>query len=160
MRPSFSATLGLVCLLGGSFAYAQSQTSSPKNNQTVSKRSREIASSASANAAETTLGYVEPYGFVRDTPAALASLTHPLSPAPGRNDLVAACRAMVEKSAEAHGAEWVEAVSAGPQRPVWNGAVAPVRFRIWYPGILNSQVRQARLLCKADRAGNVVDARP
>ena len=73
MRPFFSATLGLVCLLGGSFAYAQSQTSSPKNNQIVSKRSREIASSASANAAETTLGYVEPYGFVRDTPAALAS---------------------------------------------------------------------------------------
>jgi len=114
MRPFFSATLGLACLLGSSLVLAQGQTSSPKNNQAISQRSHAIASSSSANAAETTLGYVEPYGFVRDTPAALASLTHPLSPAPGRNDLVAACRAMVEKSAEAHGAEWVEAVSAGP----------------------------------------------
>ena len=160
MRPFFSATLGLACLLGSSPVLAQSQTSSPKNNQTISQRSHAIASSASANAEETTLGYVEPYGFVRDTPAALASLTQPLSPAPGRNDLVAACRAMVEKSAEAHGAERVEAVSAGPQRRVRDGTVAPVRFRIFYPGILRSQVRQAKLLCKADRAGNVVDARP
>jgi hypothetical protein len=159
MRPFFSATLGLACLLGSSLVLAQSQTSSPKNNQTVSQRPYANASS-SANEEETTLGYVEPYGFVRDTPAALASLTQPLSPAPGRNDLVAACRAMVEKSAEAHGAERVEAVSAGPQRRVRDGTVAPVRFRIWYPGVLSSQVRQAKLLCKADRAGNVVDARP
>jgi hypothetical protein len=109
---------------------------------------------------EMVLADIPPYSFVRDTPAALASLMHPLAPAPGRNDLVAACRAMVEKSAEAHGAERVEAVSAGPQRRVRDGTVAPVRFRIFYPGILRSQVRQAKLLCKADRAGNVVDARP
>src|SRR4051794_28311415 len=75
----------------------------------------------------------------------------PLAPAPGRNDLVEACRAMVEKSAEAHGAARVEAVGAGPHRRVRAGDVAPVQFRILYPGFLRSQVCQARLTCKADR---------
>ena len=55
---------------------------------------------------------------MRDTPVTLASFMHPLAAAPGRNDLVEACRAIVEKSAEAHEAARVEAVSAGPQRRV------------------------------------------
>jgi hypothetical protein len=106
------------------------------------------------------LADIPPYSFVRDTPAALASLMHPLAPAPGRNDLVEACRAMVEKSAEAYGAAWVEAVSAGPQRRVRDGYVAPVQFRILYPGVLRSQVRQAKLTCKTDREGKILDAQP
>jgi hypothetical protein len=65
---------------------------------------------------------------------------------------------MVEKSATEHGAARVEAVSGGPQRRVRNGFSAPVQFRIFYPGFLRSQVRQARLSCKADRKGNVFDA--
>ena len=43
---------------------------------------------------ESVLAYIPDYGFVRDTPAALASLMHPLAPALGRNDLVEACRAI------------------------------------------------------------------
>jgi hypothetical protein len=161
MRLFAVVTVGFAYLLGTSLALAQNQKpNGPKGNRTASQPLKPAASAEAGSREETVLGYVEPYGFVRDTPAALASLTQPLSPAPGRNDLVAACRAMVEKSAEAHGAEWVEATSAGPQRRVRDGTVAPVRFRIWYPGVLRSQVRQARLLCKADRAGNVVDARP
>ena len=67
---------------------------------------------------------------------------------------------MVEKSAIEHGAARVEAVSAGQQRRVRDGFLAPVQFRILYPGFLRSQVRQATLKCKADRKGNVFDAQP
>ena len=154
-------TVGFAYLLGTSLALAQNQKpNGSKGNRTASQQLEPAASAEAGSREETVLGYIEPYGFVRDTPAALASLAQPLAPAPGRNDLVAACRAMVEKSAEAHGAERVEAVSAGPQRRVRDGSVAPVRFRIFYPGVLRSQVRQARLLCKADRDGNIVDAQP
>ena len=135
MRSSLRRALG--CLLAMCAAFAQ-----------TAPRAQE----------ETTLAYIPDYGFVRDTPAALASLMRPLAPAPGRNDLVEACRAMVEKSAAEHGAARVEAVSGGPQRRVRNGFSAPVQFRIFYPGFLRSQVRQARLSCKADRKGNVFDA--
>src|SRR4051794_37875141 len=148
MRLSTAAAASLVFLFGTSLALAQNQKPSSPN------------ASGSQAEAETVLAYIPPYGFVRDTPAALAALMQPLAPAPGRNDLVEACRAMVEKSAEAHGAARVEARSAGPQRRVRNGSVAPVQFRILYPGVLRSQVRQARLTCKADRAGRIIDAQP
>jgi hypothetical protein len=129
-------TVGFAYLLGTSLALAQNQKpNGSKGNRTSSQQLEPAASAEAGSREETVLGYIEPYGFVRDTTAALASLTQPLSPAPGRNDLVAACRAMVEKSAEAHGAERVEAASAGPQRRVRDGTVAPVRFRILYPGI-------------------------
>ena len=161
MRLFFAAITGPACLLGSSLTLAQSQQpSGPRKTRTIPPQATSAASTSQANEEEATLGYIEPYGFVRDTPAALASLMRPLAPAPGRNNLVEACRAMVEKSAEAHGAERVEAVSAGPQRRMRAGYVAPVQFRILYPGVLRSQVRQARLHCNADRAGNVVDARP
>ena len=161
MHPFVVVAVGFAYLLGTSLALAQNQQpNGSKGNRTAPEQLEPAASAEAGSREETVLGYIEPYGFVRDTPAALASLTQPLSPAPGRNDLVAACRAMVEKSAEAHGAERVEAVSAGPQRRVRDGTVAPVRFRIFYPGVLRSQVRQARLLCKADRDGNIVDAQP
>ncbi len=106
------------------------------------------------------LAEIPPYGFVRDTPAALASLRQPLASAPGRNDFVEACRVMVEKAAKEQGAAWVEAASAGPQRRVPDGYIAPVQFRILYPGIVSSRVRQAKLNCKADRNGNILDAQP
>ena len=67
---------------------------------------------------------------------------------------------MVEKSAQEQGAARVEAISAGPQRRVGDGYVAPVQFRILYPDLLRSQVRQARVNCKADRNGKIVDAQP
>ena len=67
---------------------------------------------------------------------------------------------MVERSAQEHGAARVEAVSAGPQRRVRDGYVAPVQFRILYPGFFRNQVRQARLTCKTDREGKMVDAQP
>jgi hypothetical protein len=120
----------------------------------------EAKAQSPADGEEMVLANISPYSFVRDTPAALASLMHPLAPTLGRNDLVEACRAMVEKSAEAHGAERVEAVSAGPQRRVRDGYVAPVQFRILYPGFLRSQVRQAKLTCKTDREGKILDAQP
>jgi hypothetical protein len=148
MRRFIAAAAGFVCLLGAPLALAQNQQPSGPN-----------ASGFQAQE-ETVLAYIPPYDFVRDTPAALASLMYPLVPAPGRNDLVEACRAMVEKSAQEHGAARVEAVSAGPQRRVRDGHVAPAQFRILYPGFLRSQVRQARLTCKVDRKGKVVDAQP
>src|SRR5215213_59465 len=148
MRSFTAAAASLVYLLGVPSVLAQNQQPSGPN-----------PSGAQAQG-ETVLGYIPPYGFVRDTPAALAALMHPLAPAPGRDDFVEACRAMVEKSAEAHGAARVEAVSAGPQRRVRDGFVAPVQFRILYPGFLSSQVRQARLNCKTDREGKVIDAQP
>jgi hypothetical protein len=143
MRRFTAAAVGFVCLLGAPLALAQNQDASGFQVQE-----------------ETALADIPNYGFVRDTPAALASLMHPLAPAPGRNDLVEACRAMVEKSAQEQGAARVEAVSAGPQRRVRDGYVAPVQFRILYPGFLRSQVRQARLTCKTDREGKVIDAQP
>ena len=106
------------------------------------------------------LAYIPAYGWVRDTPAALAALNQPLTPAPGRNDLVEDCRVLVERSAGEQGAVRVEAVSAGPQRRLRDGYVAPVEFRIVYPRAFESEVRRAMLTCKANRAGNVLDARP
>jgi hypothetical protein len=148
MHPFLAAMACLACLLGSSLALAQYQQPSGPT------------ASGSQAQEETVLADIPTYGFVRDTPANLAAFMHPLAPAPGRNDLVEACRAMVEKSAEAHGAARVEAVSAGPQRRVRDGYVAPVQFRILYPGFLRSQVRQARLNCKTDREGKVIDAQP
>jgi len=143
MRRFTAAAAGFVCLLGAPLALAQSRNASGPQPQE-----------------ETALADIPPYGFVRDTPAALASLMHPLAPAPGRNDFVEACRAMVEKAAQEQGAARVEAVSAGPQRRTRDGFVAPVQFRILYPGFLRSQVRQSRLNCKTDREGKVIDAQP
>ena len=148
MHPFLAATICLACLLGASLALAQNQQPSGPT------------SSGSQAQEETVLAYIPPYGFVRDTPAALAALMQPLAPAPGRNDIVEACRAMMEKSAMAHGAARVEAVSAGPQRRVRDGYVAPVQFRVLYPGFLRSQVRQARLICKVDREGKVLNVQP
>ena len=89
--------IGFAYLLGTSLALAQNQKPiGSMRNRTASQPLEPAASAEAGSRDETVLGYVEPYGFVRDTPAALASLTQPLSPAPGRNDLVAACRAMVE----------------------------------------------------------------
>jgi hypothetical protein len=148
MHPFLVAAAWLAYLVSPSLALAQNrQPSGP-------------ASSRSQAQEETVLAYIPPYEFVRDTPANLAALMRPLSPVPGRNDFIEACRAMVERSAVEHGAARVEGVSAGPQRRVRYGYVAPVQFRILYPGFLRNQVRQARLTCKTDRKGNVVDAQP
>ena len=148
MHPFLAAAAWFACLVGTSVALAQNWQ---PNNPT---------SSGSQTQEETVLAYIPPYGFVRDTPSTLASLMYPLAPARGRNDLVEACRAMVEKSAQEHGAVRVEAVSAGPQRRVRDGYIAPVYFRILYPGFFRNQVRQARLTCKTDREGKMVDAQP
>jgi hypothetical protein len=158
MRRSIAAAAGLACLLGASLALAQNP-SGPKHRRTAPQQYTPAASNSQSQE-ETVLAYIPPYDFVRDTPTALAALMHPLAPAPGRNDLVEACRAMVETSAESHGAARVEAASAGPQRRVRDGHMAPVQFRILYPGFLRSQVRQARLNCKANREGKVLDAQP
>ena len=148
MRLSRVALATLALLLGTFTALAQSRQPSTPNT------------SGSQAQAETVLADIPNYGFVRDTPANLAALMRPLAPAPGRNDFIEACRAMVERSAIEHGAARVEAASAGPQRRVRGGYIAPVQFRILYPGVLRSQVRQARLTCKTDRQGKIVDAQP
>ena len=154
------AVLGPACLLGASLVLAQTgMPAGPQTNRTAAQPRAPAASGSEAQDG-TVLADIPPYGFVRDTPEALAALMRPLAPAPGRNDLVEACRALVEKSAEEQGAARVEAVSAGPQRRVRNGYVARVRFRILYPGFLRSQVRQATLICRADRNGRVFDAQP
>ena len=148
MRQARAALATLAVLLGAPLAVAQSRQPSPANT------------SGPQAQAETVLADIPNYGFVRDTPANLAALMRPLAPAPGRNDFIEACRAMVERSAIEHGAARVEAASAGPQRRVRDGYLAPVQFRILYPGVLRSQVRQARLTCKADRDGKILDAQP
>ena len=143
MRRFTAAAAGFMCLLGAPLAFAQSQNA-------LGFQAQE----------ETVLADIPNYRFVRDTPANLATLMQPLAPAPGRNDFVEACRAMVEKAAQEQGAARVEAVSAGPQRRTRDGFVAPVQFRILYPDFLRSQVRQSRLNCKTDREGKVIDAQP
>ena len=148
MHPFLAAAAWVAGLVGASVALAQNWQ--PNNPTSSGAQAQE----------ETVLADIPNYGFVRDTPANLATLMQPLAPAPGRNDLVEACRAMVERSAQEHGAVRVEAVSAGPQRRVRDGFVAPVYFRILYPGFFRNQVRQARLTCKADREGKMVDAQP
>src|SRR5215218_2765714 len=148
MHSFLAATACLACLFGSSLALAQYQQPSGPT------------ASGSQAQEETVPADIPHYGFVRDTPANLAALMHPLAPAPGRNDLVEACRAMVETSAESHGAARVEAASAGPQRRVRDGHMTPVQFRILHPGFLRSQVRQAKLNCKANREGKVLDAQP
>src|SRR5688572_7392852 len=92
MRSSTVVAASLAGLLGAS-SLALAQTQQPSGPNTSGPQTQ----------GETALAYIPPYGFVRDTPAALAALTQPLAPASGRNDLVEACRAMVEKSAETHG---------------------------------------------------------
>ena len=118
MRLVVAVTIGLAYLLSAPFSLAQNQTPSSARNSRPTSQQRTPALLVPQSQEETVVADIPSYGFVRGTPAALASLVHPLAPAPGRNDLVAACRAIVEKSAEAHEAARVEAVSAGPQRRV------------------------------------------
>ena len=148
MRPFVAV---LTCFLAASHALAQSPQASPPSQQLTG------ASSAPPGQGETILAYIPPYGFVRDTPAALASLMRPL----GRRSsdvTVEACRAMVEKGAKTYGAMSVEAASAGPRRRVQAGYVTPVAVRILYPGWLGeAEVRQTTVRCRTDLAGNVLD---
>jgi hypothetical protein len=107
----------------------------------------------------TALAWVPQTGYVRGTPAALASLGRPLAPAPGPNRTVEACRAVVQSEAAKIGARDTEAVSAGPHRRAADGRYAgPVEMRITYPRPGGYEVRSARMTCVVDRQGKIVDA--
>ncbi len=107
----------------------------------------------------TALAWVPRTGYVRGTPAALASLGRPLAAAQGPNRTVEACRAVVESEAAKIGARDIEAVSAGPHRRMAEGRyMGPVEMRITYPRPGGYEVRTARMTCVVDRQGEIVDA--
>ena len=155
MRPLVAV---LTCFLAASHALAQSPQASPPGLNHRPSQQLTGPSSEPPGQEETILAYIPPYGFVRDTPAALASLMKPLGQRSRLNVTVEACRAMVEKGAKTYGAMSVEAASAGPRRRVQAGYVTPVAVRILYPGWLGeAEVRQTTVRCKTDLAGSVLD---
>jgi hypothetical protein len=107
----------------------------------------------------TSLAWVPQTGYVRGTPAALASLGRPLAVTPGPNRTVEACREVVESEATKIGAREVEAVSAGPhQRTAEGRYMGPVEMRITYPRPGGYEVRTARMTCVVDSKGKIIDA--
>lgn len=115
--------------------------------------------SADANGEPTVLSWVPDTGFVRATPATLASFGRPLAEVAGRNRTVEACRGGVEAEAAKLGAKDVEAASGGPDRTARDGRIfAPVRVRITYARQTGYEVRETTMTCVIDRRGTLVDA--
>ena len=103
--------------------------------------------------------YVPQTGQVRGTRAAIASLGSPLTPAPGRNRTVQACRDVAQAEAVKLGAREIEAVSAGADRRNNKGQfVGPVCMRITYARPTGYEVRLADMTCVVDAKGKIVDA--
>jgi hypothetical protein len=103
--------------------------------------------------------YVEGTGYVRGTPAALASIGRHLEPAAGVNHTVEVCRGVVEGEADKLGAKQVEAVSAGPDHLNANGQwVGQVYFRINYQRAGGYEIRQATLTCIVGQDNKIIDA--
>jgi hypothetical protein len=97
-------------------------------------------------------------GLVRGSERELRQISRPLAPRAGvPRSVVDACRSTIAAQARAHGAIRVEAVSAGPPRPVGEGMTgAPIEARILYSRGDQVQVRQARITCQLSARGQVV----
>ncbi len=115
-------------------------------------------STSPAAGQEIIMTYVPQTGQVRGTRAAIASLGSPLTPAPGRNRTVQACRNVAQAEAMKLGAREIEAVSAGPDRRNKGQFVGPVRMRITYARPTGYEVRLADMTCVVDAKGKIVDA--
>ena len=73
-------------------------------------------------------------------------------------ETVQACQNSLAVQASAHGATQVEAVSAGTPTRLPNGLVeAPIEARIVYEQEAQTQVRQARIACRLNDQGSVVE---
>ena len=96
--------------------------------------------------------FVPKLGYVRGTRETVQALNRPLAQRgrlSGRAFRV--CRGLIETAAKSYGADRVEAVSAGPQRPRRGGGVeAPMEFRILYASGSGYEVRQATIACQLD----------
>lgn len=120
----------------------------------------QISPASKAQGEETVLAYVPNTGYVRGTPEVMASIGRPLTPAPGPNRTVDACRDVVESEASKIGAREVEAASAGQHRRNRKGQYeAPVRMRITYATSNGFEVREATMTCIVDASGKIVDAK-
>jgi len=151
-----SATAAFGQTGGGSFATPPAQRSSAGWNMPWQLVPASPASGATGE--ETLMQWISNYGFVRGTSFALASLGTPLQSKPGANDTVQACANVVRDAAAPLGATRVEAASAGPQKRVRDGYVAPVEMRIIYARFMGLEVRHSVLNCKVDRGGKILDA--
>ncbi|KAA2236940.1 hypothetical protein [Salinarimonas soli] len=70
---------------------------------------------------------------------------------------VSACRDAVARTAQSHGAVYVEAKGASPlEQMASGGSEITIDVRIVYPGVEQAQVRQALIICRLDEAGSVV----
>lgn len=117
-------------------------------------------SASKAQGEETVLAYVPNTGYVRGRPEVVASIGTPMTPAPGTNRTVEACRDVVESEASKIGAREVEAASAGPHRRNRRGHYeGPVRMRITYATSNGFEVREATMTCIVDARGKIVDAK-
>ena len=83
----------------------------------------------------------------------------PLSPIEGvPPEAVEACQNSIAIEARVHGATQVEAVSAGTLNYLPNGLVeAPIEARIVYGEEPQTQIRQARVACRLNEQGSVVE---
>ena len=86
------------------------------------------------------------------------ALHAPLRAIPGTpNSVVRICVQAIERAAMPYGVVRVDAASSGPLRRQRHGTLAPLRVRIQYARQGSVEVRQARVSCRLDATGGVVD---
>ena len=86
------------------------------------------------------------------------ALQAPLRAIPGTpNSVVRICVQAIERAAMPYGVVRVDAASSGPLRRQRHGTLAPLRVRIQYARQGGVEVRQARVSCRLDAAGGVID---
>lgn len=120
------------------------------------------ASTASVAQGEKTIIVADArFGRIKGTPIAVADLDKPLIAFAPRGPIVEACKQTIEPQAKSIGAYSVQAAAAGPARRDADGdRLQQVFFRIIYDRPAYLEVRQSALICKVDRAGQVIEARP
>ena len=86
------------------------------------------------------------------------ALQSPLRAIPGTpNSVVRICVQAIERAAMPYGVVRVDAASSGPLRRQRHGTLAPLRVRIQYARQGGVEVRQARVSCRLDATGGVID---
>ena len=86
------------------------------------------------------------------------ALQAPLRAIPGTpNSVVRICVQAIERAAMPYGVVRVDAASSGPLRRQRHGTLAPLRVRIQYARQGGVEVRQARVSCRLDATGGVID---
>jgi hypothetical protein len=103
--------------------------------------------------------YVPDVGWVRGTDAVIRAVHEPLRPVPQRALIaVSACTAGILDAAKSHGAVRSEGTSASSaQSSRLPANTIPVEARVTYSGWMSAEVRQARIGCRLNSAGRVVD---